>query len=398
METAVKYRGRAIRKSSLTRCGERGQILILAALFLTALLGVAGLAIDGGMLYAERRQAQNAADHASQAATYILAAGGTQADAETAALDYAAANGYDSADVEVNIPPLSGEFAGQDDHVEVVITKNPTTFFIHVLTSAGDVSARGVATFTASAGGAYALFANSSNCGDADTLEMSGSDNFVDGLVHSNANIKIPGSNNDFVNGPLTRVCGLSVSGSGNTFDPAAPPADGAKPFPVDYTYASFGCTRTFTSDTDISSISSLWQNDNPSTNILKDNVICSTRKLTLSKSDVQGNVTLVAMQELNISGSNFDLHPYPDLNAGKGVLLFTASSSSSALDVSGSGGSWEGLMVAPNGNAKIQGSGNLTLFGSVMANTIKSISGSEFTIQAMASTTGGPGVVSLVE
>ena len=387
----MKYRGRAIRKSSLTRWGERGQILILAALFLTALLGFAGLAIDGGMLYAERRQAQNAADHASQAATYILAAGGTQTDAEMAALDYAAANGYDSADVEVNIPPLSGEFAGQDDHVEVIITKDPTTFFIHVLTSAGDVSARGVATFTASAGSTYALFANSANCGNADTLEMSGSVNVVNGQVHANANIKVSGSDNSFV-GDVTRACNLTVSGSNNTFNPAPPAPVAQRQFPIHYDYSDFPCTMTFTSDTNLTSVSAAWVGGNPSSGQLVPGVYCSTAKLTLSGSDVTGNVTFAALGEVNISGSNFNLTPY-----WNDVLLFTESSGPSALDVSGSGGFWTGMMLAEYGHTKIQGSGNLSISGSVMANTIY-VSGSEFSLTSMTTSTAGPSIVSLVE
>jgi len=41
---------------------ERGQVLVLLTFGMIALLGIAALAIDGGMLYADRRIAQNAAD------------------------------------------------------------------------------------------------------------------------------------------------------------------------------------------------------------------------------------------------------------------------------------------------------------------------------------------------
>jgi len=49
----------------------RGQIMIIFVFALTVLLGFAALAIDGGMVYAERRSAQGAADNSS------LAGGGT---------------------------------------------------------------------------------------------------------------------------------------------------------------------------------------------------------------------------------------------------------------------------------------------------------------------------------
>jgi hypothetical protein len=46
---------------------ENGQIIVLLAVSLVVVLVVAALAIDGGMIYTERRQAQNAADAASLA-------------------------------------------------------------------------------------------------------------------------------------------------------------------------------------------------------------------------------------------------------------------------------------------------------------------------------------------
>ena len=52
---------------------ERGQALALIALSVVVLLGFSALAIDGGMIYADRRHAQNAADASA------LAAGGMAA-------------------------------------------------------------------------------------------------------------------------------------------------------------------------------------------------------------------------------------------------------------------------------------------------------------------------------
>jgi cytoskeletal protein CcmA (bactofilin family) len=288
----------------------------------------------------------------------------------------------------VNNPPTSGEHIGDSNYVEVLIDYDPPTFFIHVLgAGGGGLNARGVAGFGPIRAGEYALFANSPNCGNADTLEISGSDVDVSGYVHANANVKIPGSDNDF-DGDVTRQCNLTVSGSGNTFDPPPPPPEGTRPFPVDYVYSDFPCTMTFTSDTDLSSVPGAWL----SATQLRPGVYCSTRKLTLSGSDVTGNVTLVAQGTLNVSGSNFNLTPY-----WNDVLLFTASNDSSALDVSGSGGSFVGLMIAENGHAKIQGSSNLSIRGSVLANTI-AVSGSAFTLSALLEADPSTGRVALVE
>src|SRR5438105_7501479 len=55
------------------RNGERGQVLVLAAMMMTALIGFLALVIDVGNAYAQRRMVQNAADAASLAAVRYLA-------------------------------------------------------------------------------------------------------------------------------------------------------------------------------------------------------------------------------------------------------------------------------------------------------------------------------------
>ena len=121
---------------------ERGHILAVTAMVVTALLGFAGLIVDVGLLYAERRQAQNAADEATLAAAHTLLEGGSTSSATAAAFEYAQANGYPAEAVTVNIPPSSGEHVGDTDFVEVIVQDDLPTFFIHVLTSGG-ASAQG---------------------------------------------------------------------------------------------------------------------------------------------------------------------------------------------------------------------------------------------------------------
>ncbi|PKN93474.1 MAG: hypothetical protein CVU44_08975 [Chloroflexi bacterium HGW-Chloroflexi-6] len=110
---------------------ERGQALILIALAMIAMLGLTALAIDGGMAFAERRSAQNAADNAALSAAYSLAAGGTKAQAEAAAATIANGNGY--TDVTINIPPLSGPYQGNGEYVEVIINSTTDTVFASLI-------------------------------------------------------------------------------------------------------------------------------------------------------------------------------------------------------------------------------------------------------------------------
>ena len=130
---------------------ENGQILMIGALMATALLGLVGLIVDGGLLYAERRQAQNAADQAALAAAFEMRYGGSDEDAIAAAFENAAANNYDNNGsdntVTVNIPATQGEYASEDRSIEVIIEQRDVpTFFIHAIApSAAEVGGRGVA-------------------------------------------------------------------------------------------------------------------------------------------------------------------------------------------------------------------------------------------------------------
>jgi Flp pilus assembly protein TadG len=70
---------------------ERGQLLVIFALALVALIGVVGLIIDGGDTALQRRDQQNVADAAAMAAGYAHVNGQDEA---VAARTVASANGY----------------------------------------------------------------------------------------------------------------------------------------------------------------------------------------------------------------------------------------------------------------------------------------------------------------
>ena len=70
---------------------ERGQMLVIFALALVALIGMVGLIIDGGDTFLQRRDQQNVADAAAMAAGYASVNG---QDVTAAAQAVATANGY----------------------------------------------------------------------------------------------------------------------------------------------------------------------------------------------------------------------------------------------------------------------------------------------------------------
>jgi hypothetical protein len=119
---------------------ERGSSALLIAFGLVVLLGFAALAIDGGMLYVERRFAQSAADSASLTGALALTQGYTGAQLEYIILESAKENGFDNADpgttVVVNWPPVPpNPYAGNSNYIQVSVTGTVNSSFAHFVYS-----------------------------------------------------------------------------------------------------------------------------------------------------------------------------------------------------------------------------------------------------------------------
>ena len=120
--------------STTDRSNERGQILVMFGGGLIALLIIAALAFDVGMMLVERRDEQNAADAAALAgARYLPTSGMDVVAAEAAARSIALQNGFEDADpsevVNVYIPPIHGEYAGFSGFIEVQIEGTRPSIF-----------------------------------------------------------------------------------------------------------------------------------------------------------------------------------------------------------------------------------------------------------------------------
>jgi Flp pilus assembly protein TadG len=137
-----------------------GIVAPAVALLLTVIIGIVAIAIDGGMLYMNRREASAAADAAALAAAielfqnYATNKGVDVGDkAATSAQDTAKDNGYENGvngvTVKVNIPPASGTYQSTDGYAEVIITLQQQRFFSRIFgTGTLPVSARAVARGT----------------------------------------------------------------------------------------------------------------------------------------------------------------------------------------------------------------------------------------------------------
>lgn len=354
------------------------------ALAMVALIGILGLVVDVGLMTSDRRRLQNAADAAALAGGQeLLGSAGT---ARTVAENWARKNGLNPANEGYSFTatiPHQGKTTRME--VRVAERRNYTFGRVVGLTPAV-IQARAVA------GGDIvslpALFANDTSCGNRDAIQISGSTNTVTGDVHSNAWLKVNGSNND-VNGVGAYVCNNQVSGSGNDFT-SGPSSTSVRPLPLDYSYSDFPCTRSFNGNFNFNSHNNVWLNNDPSTNTLKPGTYCATGKIELSGSNVTGNVTLVARDTVNISGSDVTLTPF-----AKQVLIFTEVNSPQAADLSGSHANWSGIILAENGTAKLAGSSNSSFRGSVIAHTIQ-VSGSNQSVTSFDD--GGKMRVKLLE
>lgn len=123
-----------------------GQVLILFALFSLVLVGFMALAVDVGYLLAERRQAQSAADAGVLAAAASALADDPATVVTKSGKDYGALNADVDADsVEVHRPPVSGQFEGDDDYLQVVVTKDVERYFLGAIYQ-GDWSVQASAT------------------------------------------------------------------------------------------------------------------------------------------------------------------------------------------------------------------------------------------------------------
>ena len=180
---------------------EHGQIIVLFAICLVAIIATAGLLIDGGMAWGNRRQAQAAADTSALAAAVKAAEGANSAAVTAAAQAVATENAFTTNytdcggvartnGVVVNRPPSA---QAQPQHrdtsfVEVITTRPMRTAFAGIVgQSCWMVSARAVASIPVHV--AQCNFCSLSEWQGDDryvTLIDNGNDLRIDGDIFSN--------------------------------------------------------------------------------------------------------------------------------------------------------------------------------------------------------------------
>jgi Putative Flp pilus-assembly TadE/G-like len=226
---------------------EHGQSLVIVALAMVAVLGMAALAIDVGTWYEKHHQAQVAADGAALAAANCMANAGSTGDSCTSSTDtsdattvaetYASDNG-------VSITSSDIAFNMTKDTVTVTTPNPAPAFFASIVGIHGTTpTASSTATWTSeqastctaaeeSKGDCYAIFAYDTSCTNPSLQGVFNNSNntVILGAVHSNGGIDNTGNKNTKFEGPNSYG-----SGSGCTSNVTAVQDPNPLCYPVDY-------------------------------------------------------------------------------------------------------------------------------------------------------------------
>ncbi len=211
---------------------QSGQILILTAVSMAVLLGIAALTLDASFMFAKRNRLHAAADAAAKSAAIEVIRNPTvaQASLEAFADQQVGAHGFVSTrlggttTVVINHGPSSGPFTGNSRYVEAVVSEPTSTFFGKIL---GWVSMTPGATSVAGAGNPYACLMTTNNMSIGNTtLTLNGCNVGVGGnLAGTNNNAVLTGSPIPTVGvvGTCTGTCtgmGTLTTGAPATSDP----------------------------------------------------------------------------------------------------------------------------------------------------------------------------------
>ena len=362
---------RMLERSRRRGADESGVVIVLVAVLMVVILGAAALAIDVGSIYKAQRQAQTAADAGALAASQDLPS--STVSATTDATNYATTN-YPGATASVTTP-----YGGSANEVKVTVSASTPSFFGQILgLTHANVSASAVAGVNSSAVPA-AIFAYNSNC-SLGGVSITGSSEDVAGGVVSNGTLSETGSSNAL--GPTTyggpNTCSERNTGSGNTFTSGPTVNSALSPFPIDFRNSPPTCTFSGTSFS--------WTQSNYA---IPDGVYCATGSISVTGSNLSGNVTFIG-NSVSITGSSENFTPYPGTNN-----LFIWQTGSGGLSLTGSGFAYGGTVFAPTAAVSITGSNIVSAF--VEANTV-SITGSGFTIHGTGPIQAGVAADSLLQ
>ncbi len=377
---------------------EKGQALILILFGIFGVIALTALAVDGGHAFADRRQAQAAADTAVLAAALAKVNGYNW---QSAALARAAENGYAAAGplstVTVTSPPTSGKYscaqidstppAGDacTEYVQVTIISSVQTWFaplvgVNTLTNQVNAVARAKPAVTQPMFFGHAMVSlNKTACR---AFEFAGS---------STTTITSDTGAGVWVNSTCATALANSAQqsfyqGSGLVSAPSISVVGGAYYDPADITLTASGAVST--GATQITNIQITWptptctgtaeedgssgqmKSGNYTSNapfppngikVLQPGVYCISNANVDITSDLKGEGVMLYVQtgSVSMSGNAKIELSAPTTGQFAGLLFYLPPTNNKSFIVNGNNeSSWSGMMLAPASHIQMNGSG----------------------------------------
>lgn len=400
----------------LNRKTQSGQVIILMAFGMIALLAVLGLAIDGGRLYYLERDAQNASDAAVMAATYALCTGADPAAVVQAGMNAAQNNGFfnDGTTMTVTVrQPTAGTLSSPlpvSTFQEVIISAEIPSYFIH-LVYGGDLAVTTYALGHCSAptwnpavdGRAVLATATCAECGQV--IHLTGSDLVIDGGLGANGGImynpsgappvcvtgpddptgcigvigptdfypdggscEFKGKDQYLTDGPNSLAGPFSVPELYHIDDyrPGGVYAEAAKADNNRYAYIVGDFAHINTSDT--SQMPGTAESISIKAWFERGGLLFVEGNIDKVRFHTGLTLTMVASGTIDIKDFEGMVSYTPDH-----LMIFTTASNSCGdvlLSTSGTAG-WDGVIYTPNGGAEVPGN-SATAIGAIIARTVK--------------------------
>lgn len=346
---------------------EKGMVVVIVALVMTALLGFTAFVVDIGAVATEKQKLQNAIDAACLAGAQDLP---NTSQAATTANNYIQLNGYQPSDISIT-------FSDANHKINITGNKDVSYAFARALGfTQTNVETRAVAEKTAGLGPAfdYAIFSGnkwpdplSFSVRLQNVLVITGLSNTVNGSVHGNYNVDTNTStiieNAEAVGTVTGTHIGHKIPGA-----PYIPMPDFSSVVPTIKAQA-IAAGQYYSGNFSSANASSL--------NLTQPVYIEGNANLT--GISFSGTGSIYVKGKIDITGSS------TSYATNSSICIYSGYTSSykadAAIDFAGSDKNFKGILYAPNGSILVTGS-NYTFNGSVVGRVVD-ISGSSKTFRA---------------
>jgi Flp pilus assembly protein TadG len=371
-----------------------GQTMVLTALALTSLLGMAAFSVDVGVMFNAKRVLQTAADAGAIAGASEYSYSDVTAAAKAATTQNGMTDGSNGVTITVNNPPSSGSHAvgganASSSAVEVIASRAVPTIFMKVFgLSTMTVTARAVAAFGPASSCIYALDTSGVDVGmngngdlnmpDCGVLINSSSSNALDMVGNTTLTAKSIGIVGNYnTNGgetpkPITGV--LPVSNplaylKAPDFTVTSCLADPSPKNAVTLGPATAGGTVCY-NGLSMTSHAAVWLNPgvyviNGALSMAGQASISGTG-VTIYLAPPNGSLSLTGGSSIDIIAPNDKSNPY------NGIAIFQAPSDTNDMTVNGNSGSTlEGIIYAPSATLSFSGTSDATIYADLVVGSL---------------------------